>query len=254
MNFIYRIWNLFFEKLYTLSLRQMNFGRASSYRANGELHSLKQLAKRWGDQPVTLFDVGANVGEFTLEILDAFRNHTFEIFAFEPSGRSWSQLKQRVRDVTNVHVIQVALSDRVGTADLFFPDEGSALASLHHRDLSHLNQTFGKSETVKINTLDLFCRENQIAHIHLLKIDVEGHELAVLKGAREMMERNAIEVVQFEFGGTSIDSKTYFRDFFQLLAPKYRLYRILPKGLQELKAYSVKLEIYLSANYLAVRR
>lgn len=253
MNFIYRTWNLFFEKLYRLSLRQMNFGRASSYRTNGELHSLKQLAKRWGDQPVTLFDVGANVGEFTLEILEAFRNRKFDLFAFEPSGRSWSQLKQRVTDA-NVHAIQVALSDRVGTADLFFPDEGSALASLHERDLSHLNQTFGKRETVKINTLDLFCQENKIGYIHLLKIDVEGHEFAVLKGAREMMERNAIEVIQFEFGGTSIDSKTYFRDFFQMLAPKYRIYRILPKGLQELPAYSVKLEIYLSANYLAIRR
>jgi hypothetical protein len=83
---------------------------------------------------------------------------------------------------------------------------------------------------------------------------VEGHELAVLKGAHRMIDRNAIEIIQFEFGGTSLDSRSYFKDFFQLLSPKYRIYRILPRGLRELKAYSEKLEIFQSANYLAIRR
>src|ERR1700754_1448689 len=111
MNFIYKTWNLFFEKLYALALRQMNFGSASEYRTNGELHSLKQLALRWKGQPgpgrqpvngsqpvaagqpgsdrqpITLFDVGANVGEFTSEILEAFHGHQFQLYAFEPSTR-----------------------------------------------------------------------------------------------------------------------------------------------------------------------
>jgi len=254
MNFIYRTWNLFFEKLYSLSLRQMNFGRASNYRANGELHSLKQLAHRWKDQPVLLFDVGANVGEFTLEILEAFRGQVFQLYAFEPSSRASGKLRQRVGDISNLHVVQKALSDHEGTAELFFPDEGSALASLHQRDLRHYNQVFGNKEVVSITTVDGFCVENKIEKLHLLKIDVEGHELAVLKGASKMMARNAIEVIQFEFGGTSLDSRTYFKDFFQLLSPAYRIYRILPKGLRELVSYTEKLEIFQSANYLAIRR
>jgi len=254
MNFIYRTWNLFFEKLYALSLRQMNFGRASNYRVNGELHSLKQLARRWSDRPVTLFDVGANVGEFTLEILEAFQGKTFQLYAFEPSTRAWSQLKERVPVLPNLHIQHTALSNEEGTADLFFPSEGSALASLHQRDLSHIKQSFEKKEQVTITTLDSFCKQKGIDIIHLLKIDVEGHELAVLKGAREMMDRNAIEVIQFEFGGTSLDSRSYFKDFFQLLSPKYQIYRILPKGLRELASYSEKLEIFHSANYLATLR
>lgn len=252
MNFIYRSWNLFFEKLYALSLRQMNFGRASNYRVNGELHSLKQLARQWNNKPVTLLDVGANVGEFTLEILEAFQGQTFQLYAFEPSTRAWSQLKERVPVQPNIHIQHVALSNEQGTADLFFPKEGSALASLHQRDLSHVNQSFGQKEQVSITTLDRFCHENAIEYIHLLKIDVEGHELAVLKGAKGMMDRNAIEVIQFEFGGTSLDSRSYFKDFYQLLSPKYKIYRILPKGLRELERYSEKLEIFQSANYLAI--
>lgn len=254
MNFIYRTWNLFFEKLYALALRQMNFGTASAYRTNGELHSLKQLARRWSNQPVTLFDVGANVGEFTLEILEVFRSQPFQLYTFEPSGIASAKLKQRVPDLPHVHIVQKALSDREGTADLFSPDQGSALASLHQRDLTHISREFNKKETVTITTFDKFCEENDIPYVHLLKIDVEGHELAALKGAQVMIDRNAVEVIQFEFGGTSLDSRSYFKDFFQLLSPKYKIYRILPKGLRELASYSEKLEIYQSANYLAIRR
>ncbi|HZY80893.1 MAG TPA: FkbM family methyltransferase [Cyclobacteriaceae bacterium] len=254
MNFIYQIWNLFFEKLYSFSLRQMNFGRASNYRSNGELYSLKQLARRWADRNVTLFDVGANVGEFTLEILEAFRNKPIQLYAFEPSSRAGEQLRKRIPQLPNVHVVAKAMSDHEGTAELFFPDEGSALASLYQRDLAHMNQEFGKKEQVVTSTIDRFCEENKIDYIHLLKIDVEGHEIEVLKGARKMMTGNAIEVIQFEFGGTNLDSRSFFKDFFQLLSPKYKLYRILPKGLRELPKYSERLEIYYSANYLAIRR
>jgi FkbM family methyltransferase len=254
MNFIYQTWNLFFEKLHSLALRQMNFGRASNYRSNGELYSLKQLAHRWRKEPVVLFDVGANVGEFTLEILEAFQNNKFELYAFEPSTRAGAQLKQRVPDLPHVHVVHKGLGDREGTAELFFPDEGSALASLYQRDLAHVNRTFGKKEEVVITTVDRFCEEHKITFIHLLKIDVEGHELSVLKGAGGLLDRGAIGVIQFEFGGTSLDSRSYFKDFFQLLSPRYTIHRILPHGLRELKSYSEKLEIFQSANYLAIRR
>jgi FkbM family methyltransferase len=254
MNFFYHTWNLVFEKLYSLSLRQMNFGRASNYRINGELYSLKQLARQWSDRPVTLFDVGANVGEFTLEILEAFRGKQIKLFAFEPSSKAGEQLKKRINNSTHVQVVPKALSDHDGEAELFFPDEGSALASLYQRDLSHVNRVFGKKELVKITSVDRFCEENRIEYIHLLKIDVEGHELGVLRGASQMIARNAIEVIQFEFGGTSLDSRSYFKDFFQLLSPKYRIHRILPHGLRELPSYSEKLEIFQSANYLAIRK
>ncbi|MEI9920263.1 MAG: FkbM family methyltransferase [Bacteroidota bacterium] len=255
MNFIYKTWNLFFEKLYSLSLRQMNFGSAAKYRTNGELYSLRQLARRWSDKNVTLFDVGANVGEFTLEILEAFRNKPIQLYAFEPSARTSEQLVARIGNAPNVHVVQKAVGDKVGTAELFFPSGGSsALGSLYQRDLSHVNAFFNEKEQVTVITVDQFCDDNKIDYVHLLKIDVEGHELGVLKGAKSMMERNAVEVIQFEFGGTSLDSRTFFKDFYQLLSPKYRIYRILPHGLRELASYSEKLEIYQSANYLAIHR
>jgi FkbM family methyltransferase len=254
MSFISRTWNFFFEKLFAVSLREMNFGKTNNYRVNGELRSLEQLAKRWKDVHVTLFDVGANVGEFTLEIIQAFGKGKFNLYAFEPSSRAWAQLRQRVPDMPNINVQQLALSHEEGTAELYFPEEGSTLASLYQRDLGHTKWNFGKKESVKISTVDKFCEKNKIEYIHLLKMDVEGHELDLLKGAQGMLGKNAIEVIQFEFGGANIDSRTYFKDFYQLLAPKYRIYRILAGGLRELPAYTEKLEIFQSANYLAIRR
>lgn len=254
MNFIYNTWNLFFEKLHSLALRQMNFGRVSDYRSNGELHSLKQLARRWKDQPAMLFDVGANVGEFTLEILEAFSKQKFQLYAFEPSPIAGEALRKRVGSPANFQLVAKALSDKDGEAELFFPNEGSALASLYKRDLSHVNQVFGKKEKVAITSVDNFCEANNINYIHFLKIDVEGHELAVLRGAKSMMDRDAIEVIQFEFGGASLDSKSHFKDFFQLLSPKYKLHRILPHGLREIPVYSERFEIFWTANYLAIRR
>lgn len=63
-------------------------------------------------------------------------------------------------------------------------------------------------------TVDDYCRESHVEHIHLLKIDVEGHELDVLHGATEMFQRKAIDVVTFEFGGCNIDTHTFFQNFF----------------------------------------
>jgi FkbM family methyltransferase len=255
MNFISKAWNLFFEKLYSVALRQMNFGSAAAYRSNGEFYSLRQLARRWSGKNVTLFDVGANVGEFTLQILDAFANRPIKIYAFEPSAKTGEQLKARIGNAPNVHLIAKALSDHVGNAEMFFPSGGSStLGSLYQRDLAHVNSFFTEKEQVAITTVDRFCEENKIGYIHLLKLDVEGHELNAMKGAGQMIGRDAIEVIQFEFGGTNIDSRTYFKDFYQLLSPKYKIYRILARGLRELAPYSEKLEIYQSANYLAIHK
>ena len=109
------------------------------------------------------------------------------------------------------------------------------------------------SETISLDTLDNYCRNNQIGHIDLLKLDVEGHELAVLRGAKKILEDAGIDLLQFEFGGCNIDSRTYFRDFYTLLSPKFRICRVLTNGLWPIEAYSESLETFTTTNYLAVR-
>ena len=86
----------------------------------------------------------------------------------------------------------------------------------------------------------------------MLKLDVEGCELSVLNGARAMLEKDAIDFIQFEFNHPSIYSHVFFRDFFDLLSPKYRVARILQDGFCEINKYSESCEIFANANFLAI--
>ncbi len=109
-------------------------------------------------------------------------------------------------------------------------------------------------ETIRLKTLDGFCDERNIDRIALLKLDVEGHELKVLEGAHRLIQSNAIDFIQFEFGGTNVDSKTFLHDFTDLLCPQYRLYRILKDGLISIEPYRERNEIFLYSNYLAIAK
>jgi hypothetical protein len=83
--------------------------------------------------------------------------------------------------------------------------------------LGHIGIQLDKSEEIAIKSIDEFSGENNIDHIYLLKIGVEGHEISVFSGTAHMLKARAIDFIQFEFGGCIIDSRTYFRDFFLLL-------------------------------------
>lgn len=87
-----------------------------------------------------------------------------------------------------------------------------------------------------------------------MKLDVEGHELAVLKGGKQMLDDGKIHVIQFEFGGCNIDSRTYFQDFFYLLSPGFRIYRIVKDGLFPIEEYSEDLEVFKTTNYLCISK
>jgi hypothetical protein len=92
--------------------------------------------------------------------------------------------------------------------------------------------------------LDDFCAEESIARIDLLKIDAEGHELAVLDGMGSLRPAK----IQFEFGVSG--SRIFLRDFFDALT-NYTIYRILPKGLVRVE-YSERMEQFNTTNFLAV--
>jgi hypothetical protein len=82
---------------------------------------------------------------------------------------------------------------------------------------------------------------------------VEGHELEVLKGARELLGRKALRMIQFEFGERNLASRTFLRDFVNVLED-YDVFRLTPRGLTTL-SYGPADELFLSeANYLAARR
>jgi hypothetical protein len=82
---------------------------------------------------------------------------------------------------------------------------------------------------VEIVTVDEYCDANGIERIDLLKMDVEGFEVVVLRGSQRMLSERRVAIVQFEFNEMNLASHTTLEDM-QMLLPSYSLHRVLYDG------------------------
>lgn len=243
----------FYEALLRLSLRGMNYGNGGNYKESGELGVLLYVKKRLeNENPIVVFDVGANVGNYTKAVYKALDGRT-EIHAFEPSKKTYELLRVNTTEIKNVVLNNFGLGNEVDTLTLYSNRQGSGLASVYQRELGYAGISMDKTEEIRLSTIDSYCEENNIHHVHFLKLDIEGHELSALKGAKQMLAKKQIDFIQFEFGGTNIDSHTFFRDFYELLKNNYKIHRILKDGMVEIQQYKITCEIFDSINYLAER-
>lgn len=210
------------------------------------------LAQHPGDSSgrggVVAVDIGANVGTWTEGLLKA--RPQAKVFAFEPSGEAFEELSKKFSTTPNVRLVRAAVGNTNGSATLWADTPGSGLASLTKRKLDHMSIDFGHSENVDLVTLDEWCGFNKVEPT-LIKIDVEGHELDVLKGGLNTLK--GAKVVQFEFGGCNIDTRTYFQDFWYFFTELgFKLSRIAPGGLIEVSGYRELDETFRTTNYIAV--
>ena len=196
-----------------------------------------------------IFDVGANLGGWTIAANKLWPQA--EIHAFEPSPGVLAHLRAATAHLP-VKCVACGLSDETRSSVLYRVPGHPALSSVHQRDLGAHGLSMSLSEEILLRTIDDYCGENGVEYIDFLKIDAEGHDLSVLRGAKAMLAAGSIQTIQFEFGGANIDSRTYLRDFVALLTPRYRISRIVAGGLESLQ-YSEREEIFVTANFLAER-
>lgn len=248
-----KLFQKLFEKLYLFSIYGMNYGNGSYLDKSGELKAIKYIQKKIKKDKIVVFDVGANVGGYSMAIKNVF-GESVEIHCFEPSLSTYKKLKERLSSLKTVFINNFGLGDKKNRLKLYSDHEGSELASVYDRKLAHRNTSMDLFEEVEIDTLDEYCSKNNIGFIDFLKLDVEGHELKVLEGGKKMLDANKLHFIQFEFGGCNIDSKIFFQDFFYLLNDKYKIYRILVDGLFEIKTYNETMEVFTTINYLAELR
>lgn len=241
------------EKIVLASQYLMGIGSGGGALTSGEqaiFHVLKEKIR----PPYCIFDVGANTGQFLQLILENVTADDFKIHCFEPGHETFKMLVESSKENKRVKLNNIGLSKEKGEVLLYFDNFGSGLASLTKRKLDHFNIDFSKSEKVIIDTIDNYCSENSIDHIHLLKIDIEGHELDALAGARRMFATKSIDIVTFEFGGCNIDTRTFFQDFWYFFSEvDFALFRITPSGyLHPLKSYRENFEQFRTINFLAI--
>jgi len=214
--------------------------------SNGELRLLQDLLPKC----TTVFDVGANVGEWSELALTI--NPNLNLHCFEPSAATYYALHSR--GLTGLVVLNhLGLSARPEEKTLYVFADGAGTNSVYRREGLNISQA--QTEKIRLDTLDAYCHREQVQQIDLLKIDVEGHELDVLKGAKAMLEQGRIQRIQFEYGGTYIDARILLKDLFDLLLSLYgyRLYKIYPNALRLIERYDQVLENFQYANWLAVK-
>lgn len=129
-----------------------------------------------------VFDIGANVGYYTSLFLNKV-GESGKVIAFEPSKEAAEQIRNNYKNVSNSIVIEKALGNYKGTIN--FQKDISNLSSPSNRVLKEVKEINHFVEEVEIDTLDQYSKEFGIPNF--LKIDVEGHELDVIQGAKETL-------------------------------------------------------------------
>ena len=248
-----------FRRLHYWALFALNCGGGGDLWTSGEVWLLREfIAKRFArkSHPV-IFDVGANTGEYS-QVVKEFLPHS-QLYSFEPCEPTASTFEERTANLSGVSFHRLGFSDSDGSATIYSYDlEGESapvLASLEmRRPTQHGHIEVAAATEIKISTIDNFCAEHGVEQIDLLKLDIEGHELKALQGARQLLDEGRIDVIQFEFGPANLYSRSNFFDFWEMLSPQYEIFRLLPAGMEPIPYYEEQLEIYLTTNYVAIRK
>ena len=149
-----------------------------------------------------LFDIGANHGSYT-RLLNRLAPDA-QIHAFEPHPKTFASLQQRAH-LPGVTLVNEAVSDTAGTMQLFdfAESDGSTQASLARASVEMFDpQT--TSHTVQTTTLDTYMADHNITKIDFLKIDTEGFDINVLRGAQRALQHGAIAAIRPQGGGGKV--------------------------------------------------
>lgn len=164
-----------------------------------------------------VFDVGANIGELTLLFSKSVGNGG-QVHSFEPTPGTFNKLSSiiQIANKKNVKLNNLALAQHKGDADFnVYEEQYASWNTFAKRPLENygINIAPPLSIVVPVISIDEYCLENFVDRIDLLKIDVEGSELDVLKGAERMFKEKKIKICVFEFGQTIFDMGNTIDDF-----------------------------------------
>jgi FkbM family methyltransferase len=239
--------------LYKLSVHGMGILNYENDRVSGEASFIKFLIKQKKISSGVIFDVGANVGNYSTMLIE--KGATAPIYAFEPHPATFLQLKKSA-DKNKFTAVELGLSESKMLTKIYDSAEsdGSEHASIFKNVIEKIHEYKVKETDIQLTTIDLFVKENNINNISFLKIDTEGNELNVLKGATECIAKKMIDIIQIEFNEMNIVSRTFLSDIINLL-PEFEFYRLLPDSMYPLGKYRpLFYEIFAFQNIVAIRK
>lgn len=239
--------------LYKLSMRGLGIMNHENDIISGEDAFVKFMISSGRFRSGSILDVGANIGGYSVMLRN--RNVVLPIYAFEPHPVAYNKLEEAAL-VYHFKPIKKGAGERALTTFIYdyVENKGSEHASMYREVIADFRKSEVEEIPIDLTTIDDFIAEHRLREIALLKVDTEGNELNVLKGARQAIEEGLVNVIQVEFNEMNVISRTFFKDFIDLL-PGYDFYRMLPDGLMPLGEYNVAaFEIFAFQNIVAIRR
>lgn len=172
----------------------------SQLKRLNSMMSLANLLEPKADSALTIFDVGAHIGKKTIKFREYFPNAT--VFCFEPFDVSFERLKSA--KIENTKCFNFGFSDKVEMSEFKVNKWPPTNSLLPLSDKAQ--ETWGNhpgmvpvgSVTCQFETLDNFIKLNDIKHINILKIDVQGAEFKVLEGGKKSLKQGVVGLVMME--------------------------------------------------------
>jgi FkbM family methyltransferase len=228
---------------------------ANDPRVNGE-YALQSwvitACLREGDREVVVLDVGANVGNWILSLIQKLSGASLKarICTFEPAPAQCAAIAEKLKGIganINVTCRLEALSDAPGEGQFQITGAAAGTNSLVPRSDTKREDIV----TVQINTVDAVMQREVINHIMLLKIDTEGNDLRVIRGARNAMVRGAIDVIQFEYNWRWLNFGNSMLNVFHVIeGADYVLGRLSNEGIELYERWHPELDRFTETNFV----
>jgi FkbM family methyltransferase len=220
------------------------------FEKNGETFAVSTFRK-WlqGRKPI-IWDVGANAGQWALDALKVITDAEIHCFEIIPSIKD--DLVAATSGFPNVHTYGVGLSDQPGQITVHLNPGNTVTSSVAPR----LGGRWFQNDTIEVSCQVVTADDmsGKIAKPGFIKIDVEGHELSVLRGAQGLLSSpEAPAMMQIEYGETYIPSGSTLRALYDLVEPHgYSFGRIFPNHVH-FKSYQYRDDNFRMGNLIAAK-
>lgn len=220
--------------------------------SNGERMVFENIISSAGEGAI--LEVGAHDGSHTVAMIEMMRRNRdriLTIHSFEPSTANatrWLQTIARAGAGDCVVLNRIACSD-VSSEAILRCRPGGGRNGLYE---SYAGREGEFSETVKTATLDEYAGAAGLRDLLFLKIDTEGHDLQVLRGAVELLRSKQIQYLQFEYNSAWIASRQFLKDAFDLLlAQGYCIGKLHKDFIEQFIEWDYRLEWFEHTNFVA---
>jgi len=176
-----------------------------------------------------VIDAGANIGIFSLFV--HYLNRNARIYSFEPAKNSFKVLKKNIISnnlENNIFVLNLGLGDKKGKAEMMVQDSslGGGNVMLDSDLLKNKEFMYNRKEFIEMTTIDNFVKDNSIKKVDFIKIDTEGYERQIIKGARKTIKEFSPIIACSAYHLE--DDKTKIPELVRSINPRYK-YRIEKK-------------------------